>query len=77
MHQDDSQSATSSPFQDAYSTGSTHEAHIHSDACGTHCHTHESVLRKNLPRAKQVPKIGRNDPCPCGSLKKYKKCCLR
>nr|WP_243152435.1 SEC-C metal-binding domain-containing protein [Clostridium butyricum] len=20
-------------------------------------------------------KIGRNDPCPCGSGKKYKKCC--
>jgi tetratricopeptide (TPR) repeat protein len=23
-----------------------------------------------------VVKIGRNDPCPCGSGKKYKKCCL-
>ena len=23
------------------------------------------------------PKTGRNDPCPCGSGKKYKKCCLR
>ncbi len=23
------------------------------------------------------PKIGRNDPCPCGSGKKYKKCCGR
>ncbi len=22
------------------------------------------------------PKTGRNDPCPCGSGKKYKKCCL-
>ena len=22
-------------------------------------------------------KIGRNDPCPCGSGKKYKQCCLR
>jgi uncharacterized protein YecA (UPF0149 family) len=21
-------------------------------------------------------KLGRNDPCPCGSGKKYKKCCL-
>ena len=21
------------------------------------------------------PRIGRNDPCPCGSGKKYKKCC--
>ena len=24
---------------------------------------------------KKGPKIGRNDPCPCGSGKKYKKCC--
>ena len=23
-----------------------------------------------------APKTGRNDPCPCGSGKKYKKCCL-
>jgi len=22
------------------------------------------------------PKIGRNEPCPCGSGKKYKKCCM-
>ncbi len=21
-------------------------------------------------------KVGRNDPCPCGNGKKYKKCCL-
>ncbi len=25
--------------------------------------------------AKQAVKVGRNDPCPCGSGKKYKKCC--
>lgn len=25
---------------------------------------------------RQGPKVGRNDPCPCGSGKKYKKCCL-
>jgi uncharacterized protein len=24
---------------------------------------------------KRAPKVGRNDPCPCGSGKKYKKCC--
>ncbi|MBR6467995.1 MAG: SEC-C domain-containing protein, partial [Desulfovibrio sp.] len=22
-----------------------------------------------------APRVGRNDPCPCGSGKKYKKCC--
>lgn len=25
--------------------------------------------------SKTDPKIGRNQPCPCGSGKKYKKCC--
>ena len=29
---------------------------------------------KPLPAAGK-PKVGRNDPCPCGSSKKYKKCC--
>jgi uncharacterized protein len=27
------------------------------------------------PVVRKGPKIGRNDPCPCGSGKKYKKCC--
>lgn len=26
------------------------------------------------PQANEVPKVGRNDPCPCGSGKKYKQC---
>jgi SWIM/SEC-C metal-binding protein len=30
----------------------------------------------NLPIVKDGPMIGRNDPCPCGSGKKFKKCCL-
>lgn len=29
-----------------------------------------------LPYVRETPRIGRNDPCPCGSGKKYKKCCL-
>jgi preprotein translocase subunit SecA len=27
------------------------------------------------PQQRQGPKVGRNDPCPCGSGKKYKQCC--
>jgi len=27
-----------------------------------------------MPLAGQVPRVGRNDPCPCGSGKKYKQC---
>ncbi len=28
-----------------------------------------------FPQHNQTPKLGRNDPCICGSGKKYKKCC--
>ncbi|MFH0794575.1 MAG: preprotein translocase subunit SecA [bacterium] len=31
--------------------------------------------QKQMPVRRQAPKTGRNDPCPCGSGKKYKKCC--
>lgn len=39
----------------------------------------QKELYKEQKRSQTVrhegPKIGRNDPCPCGSGKKYKKCC--
>lgn len=31
--------------------------------------------KKTKPFTRQHPKIGANDPCPCGSGKKFKKCC--
>ena len=33
----------------------------------------KSKVKKQTP--KRVKKVGRNDPCPCGSGKKYKQCC--
>ncbi len=35
----------------------------------------ETKPAKRKPVVRQGKKIGRNDPCPCGSGKKYKKCC--
>ena len=38
----------------------------------------KAVLREEaetVPVKREAPKIGRNDPCPCGSGEKYKKCC--
>jgi tetratricopeptide (TPR) repeat protein len=29
-----------------------------------------------IPRLTRAATVGRNDPCPCGSGKKYKKCCI-
>ncbi len=39
--------------------------HVHGPHCG---HAHHEPVRNPLKA------IGRNDPCPCGSEKKYKKC---
>ncbi|HEX4999835.1 MAG TPA: DUF1186 domain-containing protein [Terriglobia bacterium] len=38
-----------------------------------------NVARKEIlasTHSRPAPKIGRNDPCPCGSGRKFKKCCL-
>ena len=34
------------------------------------------ALRQGPAPIKSQAKVGRNDPCPCGSGKKYKQCCL-
>ncbi len=36
----------------------------------------KQIARARAP-VRAVPKVGRNDPCPCGSGKKYKQCCGR
>jgi len=43
------------------------EEHVHGPDC-----RHEPISEVIPPAA---IKVGRNDPCPCGSGKKYKKCC--
>lgn len=43
--------------------------HVHGPGCSHHHHHHiETFVRSS-------PKVGRNDPCPCGSGRKFKKCC--
>jgi preprotein translocase subunit SecA len=32
--------------------------------------------KRYVPHSSSQKKVGRNDPCPCGSKKKYKKCCM-
>lgn len=46
--------------------------HVHGPHCN-HGHHHFAPVEQ-FRRA--APKVGRNDPCPCGSGKKHKKCCL-
>jgi len=39
----------------------------------THVHLEEFTEDKTVVRGSEI--VGRNNPCPCGSGKKYKKCC--
>ena len=32
-------------------------------------------IKPSAPQPEKQKKVGRNDPCPCGSGKKYKRCC--
>jgi uncharacterized protein len=34
-----------------------------------------SAIAQGSPVRRSTPRVGRNEPCPCGSGKKYKKCC--
>ena len=42
--------------------------HVHGPNCN---HGHSDIK----PITRDSPKVGRNDPCSCGSKKKFKKCC--
>ena len=56
--------------------------HVHGPDCDhDHDHAHGHVHGPDCdhdhspaPYVRTAPKIGRNDPCPCGSGRKYKKC---
>jgi preprotein translocase subunit SecA len=37
----------------------------------------DGEMTLDLPIRRSMPKVGRNEPCPCGSGKKYKNCCGR
>ena len=60
----------------------TGHAHDHASHAHDHGHVHGPGCNHDHHHAPTAPvvrghrKTGRNDPCPCGSGKKYKKCCL-
>jgi SEC-C motif-containing protein len=50
------------------------DGHSHTHKEGEdHHHEHEHSKIQTVVR--EAPKVGRNDPCTCGSGKKFKKCC--
>ncbi len=60
------------PGKDAH----TH-THEHGDGCCGHDHHHGHHHHAPVTTYQRATtKVGRNDACPCGSGKKYKKCCI-
>ena len=51
-------------FEQAVASGSAHAEGI-------------AVTGKPKTVVHRADKVGRNDPCPCGSGKKFKKCCMQ
>ena len=59
----------SSPFAGAFESAGIEESDIRTVL--------EEIREGKIdPIRREEPKIGRNDPCPCGSGRKYKRCCL-
>ena len=65
----------------------TRNGNIYDEATLERLRTAQTITREDEPYIKQMrvaptpiqratAKIGRNEPCPCGSQKKFKKCCL-
>ena len=56
-------------------TRATPKPHYVSALIG-HPEDEDEDWKPQAPFVREGPKVGRNDPCPCGSGKKHKKCCL-
>ncbi|MCC6696518.1 MAG: preprotein translocase subunit SecA [Candidatus Hydrogenedentes bacterium] len=59
----------------SYDTSRFNLAGQSSAARSTEAGGEERVRPKSVPIRRTTPAVGPNDPCPCGSGKKYKKCC--
>jgi SEC-C motif domain protein len=62
-------------FQDQGTEHALHEKSEFQRINGEWFYT-RTVRQGPAPIKSAHPKVGRNDPCPCGSGKKYKQCCL-
>lgn len=63
----------------AYGRENGNEVVLHEKAQFRRTHgkwIYQKAVRLGPAPVKVAPKVGRNDPCPCGSGKKYKHCCL-
>ena len=73
-HQPETSNSSQNSTEISHETATTNaQPHVHGPGCNhghQHGHQHEMT-----PFVRSTPKVGANDPCPCGSGKKHKKCC--
>ena len=53
----------------------THHERSHFIRLDSRWYFYDGVPVEARPVVRENPKVGRNDPCPCGSGRKFKKCC--
>jgi tetratricopeptide (TPR) repeat protein len=70
---------TSGIVHAAFKVGGEEEAEEYASTYYSLWHSIEGAMDwlKQQTEIRVLPKVGRNDPCPCGSGKKYKKCCMQ
>ena len=51
------------------------QTEVKSNTSETSCCSNSSCCGSNDSYERAAPKVGRNSPCPCGSGRKFKKCC--
>lgn len=69
---DESATKKLGPFEALANDGAHTE---HRERLGSHVADLRTYWQSKRQVVHRAPKVGRNDPCPCGSGKKHKKCC--
>lgn len=64
------------PFEALAKQEAGEETPTHRERLGSHVAGLRTYWQAKRQVVNTTPKVGRNDPCPCGSGKKHKKCCL-
>jgi len=62
-------------YADAKGRKSTHHERALFEKDGGRWYFKDGNMVKQQTIRRDAPKVGRNEPCPCGSGKKFKKCC--
>ena len=71
---------TDTARREVYGKGESRKDEYHDDAPAPEASGAPAAAKvpprepKKIPVTRDMPKVGRNDPCPCGSGKKYKFC---